>query len=142
MSRLAFATAVLAVGLLSGAARAQMVDFHALMTSTAEVPPKQSKGSGEVLASLDTKTKTLTYTITYQDLTGPATAAHFHGPAKAGANAGVMVPISGDLANPIHGTATLTAEQVTALKTGMVYVNVHTKANAGGEIRGQLMMVK
>jgi hypothetical protein len=55
-----------------------------------------------------------------------------------GDNAGVVVPLSGSLASPIKGTATLTAAQVADLKAGKWYVNVHTAANPGGEIRGQV----
>jgi len=69
-----------------------MIDFRATMSGKSEVPPTTSSGNGDVLATLDTSTKKLNYTITYMGLSGPATAAHFHGPADAGANAGVAVP--------------------------------------------------
>jgi hypothetical protein len=90
------------------------------------------------LATLDTNAKTLTYTITFNALSGPATAAHFHGPAAEGANAGVAVAIGKDPASPVTGTATLTDAQIADLEAGKWYVNVHTAANPGGEIRGQL----
>ena len=54
----------------------------------------QTSGTGEVTATYDSASKKLTWKGTYTGLTGPATAAHFHGPAPAGKNAGVMVPIS------------------------------------------------
>ncbi len=132
-----FAAAVLAAGLVSGAARAEMKHFAAHLTAAQEVPPKDSKGTGELAATLDTATKTLTYTLTYSGLTGPATAAHFHGPADPGKNAGVVVPIKPP-ESPAKGTATLTDDQIAQLEAGKWYVNVHTKANPGGEIRGQV----
>jgi hypothetical protein len=121
---------------------AATVDFKATMTGKSEVPPTTSTGSGDVLATLDTKTKQLSYTMTYMGLTGPATAAHFHGPAASGANAGVVVPIGMPPANPATGTVTLTDAQIKDLESGKWYANVHTAQNKGGEIRGQMVMVK
>jgi hypothetical protein len=102
------------------------------------VPPVGGKGSGALNATYDTATKKLTYTATYKDLSGPATAAHFHGPADAKANAGVVVPVSGAMASPLKGEATLTDAQAADLAAGKWYFNVHTAANKGGEIRGQV----
>jgi len=121
---------------------AATIEFKASMSSKQEVPPTTSNGSGDVLATLDTKTKQLSYTMTYMGLTGPATAAHFHGPAAAGANAGVVVPIGMPPANPATGTVTLTDAQIKDLEAGKWYANVHTAQNKGGEIRGQMMEVK
>jgi len=119
-----------------------MVDFHATLTGQSEVPPTTTSGSGDVLATLDTKTRKLSYTMTYMGLSGPATAAHFHGPAAAGANAGVVVPIGNNPASPISASATLTDAQIKDLEAGKWYANIHTEANKGGEIRGQLMRSK
>ena len=66
------------------------------------------------------------------------TAGHFHGPAPAGANAGVVLPFTGSMASPIEGSATLTQAQVDQLKAGLWYVNLHTAAHPGGELRGQV----
>jgi hypothetical protein len=101
------------------------------MTKTDAPPPP-------VEASFDAKTNMLNWTVTYAGLSGPATAAHFHGPAMPGANAGVVVPITGALASPIKGSAVLTAAQAADLVAGKWYVNVHTAANPGGEVRGQV----
>lgn len=124
---------VASLPLLAATAFAQK--YEASLSPASEVPPKQSPGSGNASMSLDGNT--LTYEITYKDLTGPATAAHIHGPAEPGANAGVMVPFANP-ASPIKGTVNLTPEQVEALKAGKEYVNVHTAQNPGGEIRGQI----
>ena len=77
--------------------------------------------------------------MTYAGLSGPATAGHFHGPASMGQNAGVVMPFA-SAASPIEGQQTLTAAQVDDLMAGKWYVNIHTAANPGGEIRGQVMV--
>ena len=117
--------------------------FTADLKAASEVPPNDSKGSGALTASYDTATKKLTYSATYKDLSGPAAAAHFHGPADAKTNAGVVVPVpapaSGGLVSPLKGEATLTDAQAADLAAGKWYFNFHTAANKGGEIRGQVM---
>jgi hypothetical protein len=120
-----------------------MLHFQADLKGASEVPPTDSKGTGHVTATLDTATSMLDYTLTFENLTGPATAAHFHGPAPVGKNAGVQVPIgSAGMTSPVHGTAKLSETQISELKAGDMYVNVHTKAHPGGEIRGQVMSAK
>ncbi|MEO6362454.1 MAG: CHRD domain-containing protein [Caldimonas sp.] len=101
-----------------------------------EVPPNASGGSGTSKVELDGNV--LKWTVSYQGTTGPVTAGHFHGPAPASANAGVVIPFSGSMASPITGSATLTPAQVADLKAGLYYINLHTAANPGGELRGQV----
>ena len=125
-------------GLFAVSAHAETVKLHATMSPQSEVPPKDTHGSGTFDGMLDTSTKVLTYTLTYTDLTGPATMAHIHGPAATGANAGVLVPFPAPLTSPIKGTLTLTDAQVTDVMDGKTYANVHTDANKGGELRGQI----
>jgi hypothetical protein len=114
-------------------------NFSATLSSAAEVPPNASPATGAMTASLNKDTSVLTWRVTYSGLTGPATMAHFHGPALPGANAGVVVPFP-SAASPAEGSATLTAAQIADLTAGKWYVNVHTAANPGGEIRGQVMV--
>ncbi len=136
MSRIAGLT-LLAAMALAIPAHAEMVSFKGAMSGAQEVPAKTSDGKGDVLATLDTSTKVLSYTVSYTGLSGPATAGHIHGPAAAGANAAVAIPFA-SAASPISGKATLTDAQMADLMAGKMYANVHTAANPGGEIRGQL----
>ena len=136
--RAALAAAYMLAGLT--AAHAELVKYSAKLDGAAETPANDSKGTGEVEAQFDTSTKTLTWTIAYSGLSGPATAAHFHGPAPVGKSAPPMVPLKGALASPIKGSAKLTDAEAKALADGMMYLNIHTAAHKGGEIRGQLMM--
>lgn len=107
------------------------------LTGQQEVPPVATSGSGTVDATFDKATNKLAYTVTYSGLSGPATAGHFHGPAEAGRNAGVVLGFQ-NATSPIQGESTLTAAQAADLLAGRWYVNIHTRANPGGEIRAQV----
>ena len=137
MFRRALIASVFTLGFI-GSASAATQHFESVLSGKAEVPATTSPATGEFLGMLDTVSKTLTYTLTFQGLTGPAAAAHFHGPAAAGANGGVAVAIGKDLNSPVSAKATLTDAQIAELQAGNWYVNVHTDANKGGEIRGQV----
>ena len=133
------ATLIAATCLFAVAAHAETVKFMGQMNAGSEVPPKDSKGTGVANATLDTTTKKLTYSVSWKDLTGPATAAHFHAPADPGANAPVAVSFGNNPTSPVNGSATLTDAQMQQLMAGKFYANVHTAKNPGGEIRGQMM---
>jgi hypothetical protein len=131
---------LLSAALLGGTTgvRAEMVKLQAELKGSNEVPPNTSTASGTAEATFDTDTKLLSYTITYSGLTGPALGAHFHGPSEAGKNAGIVLPFK-TVQSPIQGSATLIDSQAADLLAGKWYANVHTAANPGGELRGQMM---
>jgi hypothetical protein len=129
------AAALAGCGMMS---RSNTANFSGSMNAASEVPPNMTRGSGLAEASLNKDTNLLKYKITYTGLSGPATGAHFHGPATAGANAGIVLPFANP-ASPIEGQATLTAAQAADLMAGRWYANIHTAANPNGEIRGQLL---
>ena len=112
--------------------------MKATLDGKSEVPPNASAGTGTADIDYDAATKKLSWKLSYSGLTGPATAAHFHGPAEPGKNAGVAVAIPNATTSPTEGSATLTDAQAADLMAGKYYVNVHTAANPGGEIRGQV----
>ena len=131
------AAAVACLGASLTPSSAETMKMKAALSGKSEVPPNGSAATGSVDVSYDTASKRLTWTGTYSGLTGPATAAHFHGPAEEGKNAPVMIP--SPQASPISGSATLTDAQAAELTAGRTYFNIHTAANPGGEIRGQVV---
>jgi CHRD domain len=132
------ATAVLA--LVSIGAHAATINLKADLKASSEVPPKDSSGTGTLTGTLDTDTNEFKYHVEFSGLTGPVAAAHFHGPAAEGANAKPQLPIkSSPITSPLDGKATLTPEQAKDLVDGKWYFNLHTSANLGGEIRGQVV---
>jgi hypothetical protein len=132
------AAGTVALLLSTAPALAEMLNFSANLIGAAEVPPNESTGAGTVVADYDTDTKLLKWMITFEGLTGSATAAHFHGPAAPDENAPPVVPIEGTLASPTTGEATLTDDQAADLQAGKWYFNIHTAQYPDGELRGQL----
>lgn len=131
------ANAAVAAILFGLPAHAETVRLHVILNSISEVPPIASSGTGRGQFTYDTESKQFTYAVVYDALTGPAIAAHIHGPALPGANAGVVVDMLVPT-SPMRGTATLSDAQAAELLAGHYYVNVHTDENKSGEIRGQI----
>ena len=130
--------AALALSAIAFAAPASAEKLKATLDGKSEVPATTSSGTGTADLNYDAASKKLSWTVTYSGLSGPATAAHFHGPAEAGKNAGVAVAIPNAATSPVKGEATLTDAQAADLLGGKLYINIHTAANPGGEIRGQV----
>jgi hypothetical protein len=134
-------------GIMTWAAPSQAApqSFKVTLTGAQQVPPVQTSATGTADLSYDPTTRVVTWSVTYSGLSGPATMAHFHGPAAAGKNGPPVIWLTekGKPAeSPIKGQATLTPEQAQQFNAGEWYINVHTQANPGGEVRGQVMPPK
>jgi len=128
------AGALLAGLLVSGAALAGAVQVK--LSGSEEVPPVQTGASG---GGTITVNDDMSVSGSVKTMGVKGTMAHIHeGPA--GQNGGVAVPLEkkGDNEWAVPAGAKLTAAQLAAFKAGNLYVNVHSDAHKGGEIRGQL----
>jgi hypothetical protein len=107
-----------------------------------ENPAVTTNGTATLSGTYNANNNRLDYTINWTNLSGPATVAHFHGPAAVGVNALPMIDISIGT-NGINGTAsasvTVPDSVETHLLNGNVYYNVHTAAHVNGEIRAQVL---
>ncbi|MCW3091987.1 MAG: hypothetical protein JWP81_3056 [Ferruginibacter sp.] len=119
----------------------QMVFFGNALTGAQQFPVNASTARGTVIVKYNTQTNFLELVGDYQNLTADATAAHIHGPAGPGANAGVLFNLTttAGTTGTLTGTATLTDAQEVDLLAGNMYVNVHNATFPGGEIRAQLL---
>ena len=122
-----------ALGTFSTAALA--ADVKVTLTGDQEVPAVKSAGTGDGSFTIGTD-KSITGSVSTKGISG--TAAHIH-EAAAGKNGPVTIPLTkdGDKYSVAAGVK-LTDAQFTAFQAGNLYVNVHTAANAGGEMRAQL----
>jgi hypothetical protein len=131
---------VLALTAIPAGATAQL--FTASLNGAQEVPPVATAATGSGRVYLNAAETMVTIDLSFTGLSGNPTAAHLHGPAGPGAEAGVQIGISG-LPAATSGsvptqTVAITAAQVAMLKSGQMYFNIHTVANGDGEIRGQV----
>ena len=148
--------AVLLVGSVSNLAQSGgPIVFTANLTATQEAPapadstPATAGGFATLL--FNPADSTLTFAVAYSGLSGTATLAHFHG-ALPGVSGGVVQTVCG-VPSPalagncpsngnsgfLQGVWNVPADQVNALVTGQLYLNIHTDLNKGGEIRGQVL---
>ena len=121
-----------------GEIRGQIVPLNAIVDGAQETPPVATAATGWMTATIDTTANTISYYMAYSGLSGAVTAAHFHGNANytqgpAGVKVGITVT-----ASPMTGTVGYSQADEGAILSGRWYVNLHTGANPGGEIRGQL----
>ncbi len=131
------ATALVAAACLSAVSQAQLVNLTATLSGAQETPPTPSTATGTGCFTFDTTTNTVTWNVQFSGLLAAQTAAHLHqgAPGVAGP---VIVPIPNG--SPSTGSASLTPAQAASLLAGNFYVNIHTNAFPGGEIRGQMLV--
>lgn len=117
---------------------ANTVDFVAVINNEQQVPANTSAATGEFTATLNRDTKKLTYKVTFTGLATALTTGHIHlgAPGRKGASfVNFTIPPA---TSPINGEATVTDAFITAMLKGQTYVNLHTVAFPGGEIRGNV----
>lgn len=122
---------------------ASSTSFVAVLNGNQEVPTLPAGVSGIANLSLNTVTNQLTVSINATGLTAAnVTLAHIHSPAPVGTNAGVDTNLflgpTGTFVLPFNTTVTVTPALIASMQAGTAYVNIHTVANGGGEIRGQI----
>lgn len=156
--RIVFAGMVagLALALLAPAASAGRVDYRAPLSHAQEVGDVTAPGAGGH-AVFELEGSVLHYSIDVRHLTGPAVMAHIHAPGARGTNAAVDVWLCGTAAAPgpagtpacnavttgslVEGSVAVDATNLAHIENGEAYVNVHTAAHLGGEVRGQILTV-
>lgn len=114
---------------------AQPTFCTATLSGAQEVPPVATSATGSATFALNPTLGTLTYNVTTSGLSG--VAAHIH-QGSPRVNGPIVFGLEGGPTVWSGATAPLSAEQVAILKSGGFYINVHTAANPGGEIRGQI----
>ena len=135
----------MAVAAICPPAQATLITFNTNLAGANENPVNASPATGIGTVVLDDVLNTITVDLSFTGLVSSATAAHIHGPALPGVNAGVLFPLSG-VPNATAGTVpqqvfAITPTQIGQLQSGLFYLNVHSATFPGGEIRGQLPAV-
>ena len=120
-----------------------------VLTGANEAPANTSTGLGSMDVNYRKDTKILNYKVTWSGLTGNPTLMHIHGLAPAGFSVGVVQTIlsaSNPSLFPANGgsyTGFLKVDEAVVkevdLLNGLYYMNIHTAANPGGEIRAQII---
>jgi len=134
-------TRVLIIAALAGAAHADIIEYEFVMTGCQENPPVLTTGFGSAVVTLDTDTGDVTVEGEYSGMSSNVSAAHIHGLAGVGENAGVIVGLdtTGGQEGTVSGSGTLSDDEMQGMLDGLTYVNVHTGNHPGGEIRGQIV---
>ncbi len=129
-----------------GEIRAQLTPtklYTVTLSGAQEVPPNGSPGTGTGSVELNGAETLIAARLSWSGLTSNASAAHIHGPAGPGVNAGILFGFTGVPAATAGSIPTqvfaISAAQVAQLKAGQFYFNVHSVTLPGGEIRGQIV---
>jgi CHRD domain/Divergent InlB B-repeat domain/Putative Ig domain/Dockerin type I domain len=113
-----------------------LITYNLVLEGAQETPPLAVTGTGGGTAVVNTVAKTITLNLTFAGTTGALNAAHLHGPAARGMAAGARHNIG--LVSPITNVITYAPADEADILNGLWYVNLHTSANGGGELRAQL----
>ncbi len=145
MSRVRIALSVAAVFLTASLSQATMLQFDISLDGAQETPPVATPATGTGTLILDDTNGNYTISGTFQDLIGTSNNAHIHGPAAVGQGpAGVVHGLTFDFgvnSGNYSGANTFTPAQMAELINELYYVNIHSTAYGGGEIRGQILLV-
>lgn len=127
----------LATAVIASTAIAQ--DYYsAALDGAQEVPPVATAGRGWGIVRFEPATSSVRIFVHYEGTTGPGVAAHLHlGPV--GVAGGIIVPLTAASPNSYTGTGVLSPANAAALAAAGTYLNVHTAAFPGGEVRGQVV---
>ncbi len=139
MNRIQCGLAVLAVAVVCPAATAEIFTVQVSLDGFQESPPNPSPGSGQASVTINTETRLVEILLNYSGLVAPATAAHLHGLADPGQNAGVLFGLT-NMGDHFMGSGVLSEANFAGLMENRTYINLHTTAFPGGEIRGQVIV--
>ena len=154
-----FVLIVMAMILLGAvnSAHAEIIRFTCNLSGDKEVPPVLTGSFGTAVVTLDTDTRTVTWTVTVFNMPSGTTVSHFHvgGPTHAGPTV-VDFTVSPNISNDYSFSGSANAlsnarpaqgigsweDFIQSLLGGQIYINVHSAVNPGGEIRGPVFRVQ
>ncbi len=120
------------------------VEIDVLLDGSQEVLPTPTEATGNLIGIYNPSTRSLIFNVTFTGLEGVTTMAHFHGPAPAGTNGAAQITLTtlpmGVSSGNFSDSFVLTDVQETELLSELWYINIHTTAYPGGEIRAQLIV--
>jgi hypothetical protein len=131
-----YTTAAITMDCTVSVAFVALITYNVVLEGAQETPPLAVTGTGSGTAVVNTVANSISLNLAFSGLTGAATAAHLHGPANRGAAAGVKINIG--TTSPITNVVTYSEADEADILAGRWYVNIHTAAHPGGELRGQL----
>ena len=115
---------------------APLITYNLALEGAQEDPANISTGTGSGTAVVDTVNNTITLNVTFSGI-GALTGAHLHGPVARGIDAGVKISLT-DLTSPISEALSYSEADEADILAGKWYLNLHTAAYPGGELRAQL----
>ena len=119
---------------------AQTLTYELELSGAQEVPAVVTSGIGTATVTVDVGSGTVRVSGAYRNTSSAVGAAHIHGNARRGANAGVLLnlTVTGGTTGTFSGSGMMTPAQVQSLLAGLMYLNVHTSTHTGGELRAQI----